>query len=123
MKKICNNTDVENSALDFKVSKIIANHLAEIFEANGITDISGLGAIYYAPSLNAVTTLIDINYIEWAVKIYVNDENGQSIFYLCCYVVDNDTAVDVLMPESILDGNTLEQIESAVNRRDYYYYY
>lgn len=123
MTKICNNTDVENSALDFKVRKIIANHLAEILSANNISDLSELGAIYYASDLGTVRKLIDIKSIEWSVQISVDDENEKSTFFLCCYVLSNDVAIDVLFPKSILDKESLRLVEEPVNRRDYYYFY
>lgn len=122
MIKICNQSDIESCEIDFKVRKIISNHLAEILTANDITDITELGAIYYATSLDSAQSLIDFCSIEWSVKIIVNDRNEQSIYYLCCYVVSNDIAIDVLIPKSVLDKESLNLVEETVNRRDYYYF-
>lgn len=122
MTKICNQTDIDKSKLGFVVRKIIANHLEEIFSANDISDLAELGAVYYTSELSAVKKLIDLNSIEWSTQISVDDKNVKSMFYLCCYVVNNDVAIDVLMPRSVLDDESLRLVEEAVNRRDYYYF-
>ena len=81
MTKICNQTDIDKSELDFKVRKIISNHLAEIFSANNISNLSEVGAIYFASDLDTVGMLIDIKSIEWSVQISVDDGKEKSMFF------------------------------------------
>lgn len=120
MDKISSFDDLRVSPIPGSVKEYLQKYLKHLTDAYRCSEISRFGCVYYLSQPQDINNYADMGLTRELKETpfefcnatsIINSHGGETCLFHGCYIFSNDFAIDIFVPESVLDFDTKKHFE------------